>query len=230
MALGIFYAFAIIQMLRVLGVFPNNWLTNYAIEIGLIFQSLFHFASMDALVREEFKEKELAQQQALRTLRRADEMKDQLLANTSHELRTPLHGMIGLMDMILSSTTEKLTRKTKRQLQLVAENARRLNDMVGKLLDLAALQGHRVKINMESVILHTLVEAVLNLSQALVGKKTDSPAKKDSAKFTSCFRRPKQSSADFTQFNCKCTQIHRQRKSDNFCVFSKRQAAFGSSG
>jgi len=171
MALGIFYAFAIIQMLRVLGVFPNNWLTNYAIEIGLIFQSLFHFASMDALVREEFKEKELAQQQALRTLRRADEMKDQLLANTSHELRTPLHGMIGLMDMILSSTTEKLTRKTKRQLQLVAENARRLNDMVGKLLDLAALQGHRVKINMESVILHTLVEAVLNLSQALVGKK-----------------------------------------------------------
>jgi two-component system sensor histidine kinase ChiS len=126
---------------------------------------------MDALVREEFKEKELAQQQALRTLRRADEMKDQLLANTSHELRTPLHGMIGLMDMILSSTTEKLTRKTKRQLQLVAENARRLNDMVGKLLDLAALQGHRVKINMESVILHTLVEAVLNLSQALVGKK-----------------------------------------------------------
>jgi len=98
-------------------------------------------------------------------------MKDQLLANTSHELRTPLHGMIGLMDMILSSTTEKLTRKTKRQLQLVAENARRLNDMVGKLLDLAALQGHRVKMNMESVILHTLVEAVLNLSQALVGKK-----------------------------------------------------------
>ena len=171
MAVGIFYSFAIIQILRVLGVFPNNLLTTYAIEIGLIFQSLFHFASMDALVREEFKEKELAQQQALRTLRRADEMKDQLLANTSHELRTPLHGMIGLMDMILSSTTEKLTRKTKRQLQLVAENARRLNDMVGKLLDLAALQGHRVKINMESVILHTLVEAVLNLSQALVGKK-----------------------------------------------------------
>ena len=171
MALGIFYAFAIIQMLRVLGVFPNNWLTTYAIEIGLIFQSLFHFASMDALVREEFKDKEAAQKQALRNMRQADEMKDQLLTNTSHELRTPLHGMIGLVDMILSSTAEKLTRKTKRQLQLVAENARRLNTMVGNLLDLSALQGQRVKMNMESVVLHTLVESVLNLSQPLAGEK-----------------------------------------------------------
>lgn len=168
---GVFYTFVIIQSLRIFGVFPNNWLTSYGIEIGIIIFSLLHFSAMDARVREEFTEKEAAQRQALRNLRQANQMKDQLLTNTSHELRTPLHGMIGLMDMILSSTAEKLTLKTKRQLQLVAENARRLNSMVGNLLDLSALQGQRVKMNMESVILHTLVESVLNLSQALVGEK-----------------------------------------------------------
>ena len=171
LAVGIFYAFVIIQILRVLGVFPNNWLTSYAIEIGIIFHSLLHFSSMDARVREEFAEKEVAQHQSLINLRQANQMKDQLLTNTSHELRTPLHGMIGLVDMILSSTTENLTQKTKRQLQLVAENARRLNSMVGNLLDLSALQGQRVKINMESVMLHMLVESVLNLSQPLSGEK-----------------------------------------------------------
>ena len=88
-------------------------------------------------------------------LREADKLKDSLLATVSHDLRTPLTSIKGLAsEMIETGTVDD-------RALIIAEEADRLNRMVGNLLDVARLNAGELKLDIQVNALDDLLGAAL---------------------------------------------------------------------
>src|SRR5205814_4852730 len=72
-------------------------------------------------------------------LRRSDEVKTALLRSVSHDLRTPLTSILTAADALASPALEPGEREELAS--AISDEARRLSDLVDKLLDLSRLQG-----------------------------------------------------------------------------------------
>jgi two-component system sensor histidine kinase KdpD len=96
-------------------------------------------------------------QQQVSGLREADRLRRELLQNVSHELRTPLSA-------ILTGTTSLLGRDdlpaaVRAELDLIVAQSRRLDRLVGDMLDMARIEGHAVQLHLEPVSLHEALDA-----------------------------------------------------------------------
>ena len=65
--------------------------------------------------------------------RRAERMKDEIVATVSHELRTPLTSIIGYAELLAEDAANKLDPDERHMLDVVERNARRLLGLVGDL-------------------------------------------------------------------------------------------------
>src|SRR3984893_13463664 len=86
-------------------------------------------------------------QQQVSGLQETDRLRRELLQNVSHELRTPLSS-------ILTGTTALLTRsdlapQLREDLAAIALQSRRLDRLVGDLLDMARIEGHALDLHLE---------------------------------------------------------------------------------
>ncbi|MBC8259353.1 MAG: response regulator [SAR324 cluster bacterium] len=124
------------------------------------------------------REKELAQKDALnahqesvRQLQEKNQFKDQLLANTSHELRTPLHVVSGLMETVQESLQAPLFNEQRKMLELALSSIRRVNRLVGDLLDLSAIRNTKLNMKLSEVNLHALAKNVLRQSSPQLNNK-----------------------------------------------------------
>jgi signal transduction histidine kinase/serine phosphatase RsbU (regulator of sigma subunit) len=107
----------------------------------------------------------------VRSIRRADQLKDEFLANTSHELRTPLNGIIGLAESMVDGATGPLTTQQQNNLAMIVSAGRRLDSLVNDILDFSRLKNEGLALQLKPVDLNSLVYVVLTLSLPLVGRK-----------------------------------------------------------
>ena len=87
------------------------------------------------LLRIALRRRTVELRAAMERLRQALALKDEFLTKVTHELRTPLHGICGMHEMLLASS---LTPPQKEQLELARAAAKRLDGLIGSLLDLSA--------------------------------------------------------------------------------------------
>lgn len=87
---------------------------------------------MDGRVRAES-----ALREAREAAARAEKARDEFLANASHELRTPLHGIVGMLQM---SQDARSLDEARELVGLAQQAARQMQQIVGRLLDLAQVQ------------------------------------------------------------------------------------------
>jgi len=106
------------------------------------------------------------------SIKLADQLKDEFLANTSHELRTPLNGIIGLAESLLEGATGPLSAETNRNLSMIALSGRRLSNLVNDILDFSKLKHREIKLVLRPIDLYALAEVVLALSRPLIGQKS----------------------------------------------------------
>lgn len=167
-----------LAMLRAINIIPDDldyYLASALISLGL--EALFMSMGLGSRYQIMREEKEKAQTEALNLqhqivdeLRRADQLKDEFLANVSHELRTPLHGIIGLGEAIQTDTA--LTGTPHRDnLKLIISSAQRLTTLVNDILDFSRIRNQDLELQLRQVELLSLLRLVEGICLPMVGNK-----------------------------------------------------------
>ncbi|HYF91146.1 MAG TPA: ATP-binding protein [Symbiobacteriaceae bacterium] len=135
------------------------------------------FSAQGAVVVERIRLAEEARQAQL--LLEAERLHDALLHSVSHSLRTPLASIIGSLSTLLEPSPGHLDPATRLDLiQTAREEAERLNELVGDLLDMARLEAGHFKLlidqyDMEDVLGAALGRSARHLSDRPVHTRID---------------------------------------------------------
>ena len=103
--------------------------------------------------------KRLLISQDITQLERIEGMRRDFVANVSHELRTPLTVVNGFVENL--QDMEDLNQESaRRALQLMAEQTRRMDDLVADLLTLSRLENQNSQVNEEPIDMSVLLNEV----------------------------------------------------------------------
>jgi two-component system, OmpR family, sensor histidine kinase KdpD len=101
-------------------------------------------------------------------LRRSDELKTAMLNAVSHDLRTPLSSIIASAGSLLQRDLEWSDSERREFAEAIEHEARRLNQLVGNLLDLSRIQAGSLHLEKGWYDLGALVDDVLGRLRPLV--------------------------------------------------------------
>ncbi|NKB15718.1 MAG: hypothetical protein HC774_00390 [Sphingomonadales bacterium] len=102
----------------------------------------------------------------------ASRRKSIFLAKMSHELRTPLNAVIGYTEMLKESWEESGRDGRKSEdLSRIHAAGRHLLALVNEVIDLSSIEGDRVELHNEPVMLSALIDDVVFTASALVRKR-----------------------------------------------------------
>jgi signal transduction histidine kinase len=99
-----------------------------------------------------------------RTLGESEQVKSDLVSNVSHELRTPLASVLGFSSLMLDR--EVSPEETKRYLEVIRTEARRLADLLNDLLDLQRVEQEALELRSDKVDLNELLSTQVTLYSA----------------------------------------------------------------
>jgi PAS domain S-box-containing protein len=104
-------------------------------------------------------------------LRKVNQLKDEILANTSHELRTPLNGIIGLSESLLDGIAGPLLPKVEQNLKMIVSSGLRMINQVNDILDFSKLSKKELKLRQRPLDIKILVDIVIEISKPLARGK-----------------------------------------------------------
>ena len=94
--------------------------------------------------------------------REVDRMKSGFVSMVSHELRTPLTSIKGYVDLVLTDeTVGELTELQREFLEIVRDNARRLERLVNDLLDLSRMESGKIELHRKPLDIALLIRELL---------------------------------------------------------------------
>ena len=99
-----------------------------------------------------------------RTLVESEQTKSELVSNVSHELRTPLASVLGFSSLMLDR--ELPPDETRRYLEVIRTEARRLAELLNDLLDIQRIEQGTIELKLEETDLNDLLEAQVMLYSA----------------------------------------------------------------
>jgi two-component system sensor histidine kinase KdpD len=136
------------------------------------FRLLETFASQTALAVE--RAELAAQAEGARVQIEAERLRNTLLSSVSHDLRTPLAAITGAASSLLEAA-EALSGETRRELiESIAEEAGRMNRLVGNLLDMSRLESGALQVNKEWQSVEEVIGAALErLGGRLAGRRVE---------------------------------------------------------
>ena len=101
------------------------------------------------------------------TLHRANQVKNEFLANVSHELRTPLNSILGFAGLLRESGDERIGRYGE-NITLAAKN---LLGMINDLLDIAKIEAGKAEVRFERTSVSGICQTLLSLMAPVADKK-----------------------------------------------------------
>lgn len=104
------------------------------------------------------------------SIRKEDEKRRDFLANVSHELRTPISYVKGYSEALISGM-EKSEEDRKKYLQLILRESRRMERLVGDLLDLSKLESDEYKLEKMPLPLAQLIEDAIEKYKPVLREK-----------------------------------------------------------
>ncbi len=171
LAMSVFLVLGAIRLLMAYSLVPQNLFTEWSSQIGVILEAILLSLALADRINTLKQEKEAAQAEAIRNLQRADELKNEFLANTTHELRTPLNGIIGLATGCLEQTYGELNPRQKHVLELMLSSAERLLTLINDILDFTQIREGRLRLHIEPVEVSPVIDNVAEMVQPLIGPK-----------------------------------------------------------
>lgn len=114
-------------------------------------------------------ERQLAKQNV--TLERVNEDKDRLLGMVAHDLRNPLTAVIGLAHALSTGRAGEVDDGARHVAERIAVVAGHMGRMVDDLVDLAAVESGRVRLDLEHVAVDALLREAVELSSFAAADK-----------------------------------------------------------
>ena len=108
----------------------------------------------------ELKRKNEELSTALRLAQEATQLKEQFLANTSHELRTPMNGIMGMINLLKSSSLDADQREYA---DVVSQCANDLLTIINDLLDMSQIEAGKMSLMLDDVNIQDSVRSVVKL-------------------------------------------------------------------
>jgi PAS domain S-box-containing protein len=99
------------------------------------------------------------EQEARATAEAANRLKDEFLATLSHELRSPLNAMLGWTRLLNSRKFDEAT--TARAMQTIERSAKSQAQLVEDLLDVSRIIQGKLRLNVRSIELVSVIEAAI---------------------------------------------------------------------
>ena len=122
---------------------------------------LFFIYCFNYIIQVIFKQKKLA------------ELKDDFINNMTHELKTPIATLTVAIEGLQKFNALNDPEKTQRYLQTSRNELTRLNDLVNKVLNVAAFEDHELKLLKETVNIDALVEDVISSEKLKTDKNVE---------------------------------------------------------
>lgn len=165
--LGIGFLYALQFLLPI----PDRMITIEDFYWGFLFVVVFIGFGLGKRLHALQQETMLLQRQSVENLQKADQLKDEFLANTSHELRTPLNGIIGIAESLLGGYREGLPIKAQRSMKLIVSCGHRLLNLINDILDYSLLKNGEIKLKIHPVQVRQSTGIVLSILSPLAKKK-----------------------------------------------------------
>ncbi|MCR5581732.1 MAG: response regulator [Pseudobutyrivibrio sp.] len=121
-----------------------------------IYSRLYRQASIN---NDDLLEKTLQAKKAERQAQTATEAKSNFLANMSHEIRTPINTIMGMDEMILRETTEKVVEEYALDIKTASQN---LLSLINDILDITKIESGKMGIVKGEYDFMSLMHDVLN--------------------------------------------------------------------
>ena len=99
-----------------------------------------------------------------------NEEKNNLVKILAHDMRSPINHITGLLD-ILKLTHKDYSEEDKKVIQQTQDAAKRLNQMISKILDFDALEGNRMKVMLEKIEVEELMNEVITELSSMANEK-----------------------------------------------------------
>ncbi|MEJ1241424.1 ATP-binding protein [Chryseolinea sp. T2] len=106
---------------------------------------------------------------ANKRLHHLNEQKDNFLGMATHDLKNPMHSITGILGLIRLSGG--LTDEQSAYLELIGVSVKRMQNLVGKLLDLNMLERMEVEVTLTEVNVKELINSVVDFHKITARKK-----------------------------------------------------------
>ncbi len=94
-------------------------------------------------------------------IERLEHVRQEFLSNVSHELRTPLTAILAFVETLEAGAVDDV-ESAHRFLAIIRKNASRMNELIGDILELSAIEAGNVAVRAEPVQLNPLVNDVIS--------------------------------------------------------------------
>lgn len=147
---------------------------QYASSLSVVIITLGLADRINSLIKEySFVQSDMlkANQVKIEALQKADDVKEEFIANVSHELRTPLTGIIGLSEIILEKSSASLDESALENLNMIRISGQRLANLVNDVIDFSAIKNGHLELYKRPVDLKNICILVNKMCRPLIGGK-----------------------------------------------------------
>ncbi|WP_299244283.1 HAMP domain-containing sensor histidine kinase [uncultured Aquimarina sp.] len=100
------------------------------------------------------------------------ELKNDLISNITHEFKTPIATISAALEGIQNFNQKNDLEKTKKYVEMSANQLGKLNTMVEKILETATMDSEELELNLEELNLVDLTQTIVNRYQSNISEKT----------------------------------------------------------
>lgn len=94
-------------------------------------------------------------------IERLEHVRQEFLSNVSHELRTPLTAILAFVETLEAGAIDDVD-SAHRFLSIIRKNANRMNELIGDILELSAIEAGNVQVRAERVEVNAIVNDVIS--------------------------------------------------------------------